>query len=100
MVNVYQNGEVIAVVEYTQNLDIWNGSNFQSGGIGQHEGLAQLENGQFVLIHGSDWEGVRDWAELISAETAFQKILKSGNIELLTTFPELKAVQDLLEKEK
>ena len=61
MVNVYENGEIIADVDYNTNLDVWNGQNWQSGGTGKHRGLTRLEDGRFVLIYGSDWQGVEDY---------------------------------------
>ena len=60
MVNVYEDGEIIAVVEYNNNLDYWDGSNWTAGSTGRHEGLTQLEDGQFVLIEGTDWQGEKD----------------------------------------
>lgn len=78
MVNVYENGKIIADVDYNNNLDVWNGQNWQSGGPGNHRGLTRLEDGRFVLIHGSDWQGVEDYAEIITPEEALQEILKSS----------------------
>jgi len=94
-VNVYADEfmeEVIARVRYNQNLDFWDGRNWQNGGTGRHKGITKLKDGRYVLIHGTDWQGEKDWAEIISPEQALQEILKSGNIELLDTkkFAELK----------
>lgn len=80
MVNVYENEEhekVIATVKYNQNLDTWDGRNFTSGSVGRHLGITQLQDGRFVLIHGTQWQGEHDWAEVISKERAIQEILKS-----------------------
>ena len=101
-VNVYdQNGDVIARVRYNQNLDYWDGRNWQNGGVGRHKGLTKLRDGRYVLIHGTDWQGEKDWAEIISPEQALQEILKSGNTELLETkkFYELKQLYQNLELE-
>ena len=77
MVNIYNDdGKVIGTVKYNQNLDVWNGRNWQNGGTGLHLGLTKVSNGSFVLIHGSDWQGSKDWAEIISDEHAFQLIMK------------------------
>lgn len=91
-VNVYENQDVIARVRYNQNLDYWDGRNWQNGGMGRHKGITKLKDGRYVLIHGTDWQGEKDWAEIISPEQALQEILKSGNTELLDTkkFAELK----------
>jgi hypothetical protein len=87
MVNVYnENDEIIEDVDYNNKLDVWDGSNFQSGGTGQHKGLTRLENGKFVLIHGSDWQGVRDYGEIISRSEALQEILNSRDLDLLDEF--------------
>ncbi|MCM3699174.1 hypothetical protein [Paenibacillus macerans] len=86
-VNVYGNdwaeGPVIARVEYNSRLDHWNGSNWSDGGIGTHLGITQLRDGRYVLIHGTQWDGERDWAEVVTDERALQAVLKSGNDHLL-----------------
>ena len=84
-VNVYENGDVIARVRYNSCLDYWDGRNWTNGGVGRHKGLTKLRDGRYVLIHGTDWQGEKNWAEIISPEQALQEILKSGNTELLNT---------------
>ena len=100
-VNVYEDGDVIARVRYNQDLDFWNGRNWQNGGVGRHKGITKLRDGRYVLIHGTNWQGEKDWAEIISPEQALQEILKSGNTELLETrkFYELKQLYQKLEPE-
>ena len=95
-VNVYEDGDVIARVRYNQNLDYWDGRNWTNGGVGRHKGLTKLRDGRYVLIHGTQWQGEKDWAEIISPEQALQEILKSGNTELLDTkkFAELKKLYE------
>ena len=98
-VNVYADEfmeEVIARVRYNQNLDFWDGRNFTCGSTGRHKGLTKLKDGRYVLIHGTQWQGEKDWAEIISPEQALQEILKSGNTELLETkkFRELKELYE------
>ena len=96
-VNVYdENGNVVARVRYNANLDYWNGRNWENGGTGRHKGLTKLKDGRYVLIHGTDWQGEKDWAEVITPEQALQEILKSGNTELLETkkFKELKRLYE------
>lgn len=95
MVNVYDSsGDVIARVHYRENLDYWNGSNYTCGSTGHHKGLTKLSDGRFVLIHGSQWEGEKKHAEIISARQAVQEILISGNNDLFDDFPKLKALRD------
>ena len=77
MVNIYDdNNEVIGTVKYNNNLDVWNGSNWQNGGTGLHLGITKVSNGKFVLIYGSDWQGDSDYARIISDKRAFQLIMK------------------------
>ena len=77
MVNIYNdNNEIIGTVKYNQNLDVWNGRNWQNGGTGLHLGITKVSNGSYVLIHGTDWEGSHDYAEIISNKRAFQLIMK------------------------
>ena len=110
-VNVYEDGEVIARVRYNQDLDYWDGRNFTCGSTGRHKGLTKLKDGRYVLIHGTQWQGEKDYAIVISAEQALQEILKSGNHDLLETkkFRELKEMyeqqmiaeeEDFLEEEE
>ena len=87
-VNVYDgyfgdNGKVIARVQYNDNLDYWDGRNWTNGGIGRHKGLTKLKDGRYVLINGTDWQGERDFAEIISAEEALQEIMSANHTELL-----------------
>lgn len=101
-VNVYEenqyglDGDVIARVRYNSCLDYWDGRNWTNGGVGRHKGLTKLRDGRYVLIHGTQWQGEKDWAEIISPEQALQEILKSGNTELLDTkkFVELKKLYE------
>ena len=96
-VNVYENqydlgGDVIARVRYNQNLDYWDGRNWQNGGMGRHKGITKLKDGRYVIIVGTDWQGERDYAYVVDADEALQEILKSQNLDLLETkkFKELK----------
>ena len=97
VVQVYDdNQEIVAEVEYNNNLDFWDGHNHTSGRTGRHKGLTMLDSGEYVLIHGTQWESERDNAEIISAEQAVQEILQSGNIELFdeVRFVELKELKN------
>ncbi|MBW2084421.1 MAG: hypothetical protein JRI54_00095 [Deltaproteobacteria bacterium] len=95
-VNVYEGKKVIARVRYNQNLDFWNGQDWTCGSVGRHKGLTKLRDGRYVLIHGTQWQGERDYAEIISAEQALQEILRSQNLNLLETkkFRELKQLYE------
>jgi hypothetical protein len=95
-VPVYSGEKVIANVKYNSNLDRSDGSNWNCGSVGLHLGITKLKNGQFVLIHGTDWQGGKDRAEVISNEEALQEILKAGANSLLEEekFAELKELYD------
>ena len=101
-VNVYENelaqGPVIARVEYNSRLDFWNGSDWTDGGLGTHLGITKLRDGRYVLIHGTQWEGQRDWAEVVSDERALQAILSTGNDHLLDD-KRFKPLRELAERQ-
>ena len=96
MIPVFVDGKVIACVKYNSNLDFWDGRNWTCGSTGRHKGMTKLKNGQYVLIHGTQWQNEKDHAEVISAEQAFQEILKSGNHHLLdeASFSDLKQLMN------
>lgn len=94
-------GKVVARVQYNSNLDFWDGRNWTCGSVGRHLGLTKLKkSGNFVLIHGTQWQGERDYAEVISPEQAYQEIIQSENMELLDKYPELKKFELELETEE
>jgi hypothetical protein len=103
MVNVYFNKEIIAKVKYNDNLDIWDGSRWNNGGVGYHLGITKLRNiDMYVLIHGTDWDGGKDYAEIVSDEEALQAILSSNNEKLLQDSKYLRLLElsnTLLDKE-
>ena len=89
-VNVYENqydlgGYVVARVRYNQNLDYWDGRNWQNGGMGRHKGITKLKDGRYVIIIGTDWQGERDYAYVVDADEALQEILKAQQLVLLDT---------------
>jgi hypothetical protein len=75
---------VVADVEYHSILDHWDGSNCTSGSTGRHLGITKLKKlDSFVLIHGTQWQGEQDTAEIVTDEEALQAILRAGKEELL-----------------
>jgi len=86
MINVYEDGKVIARVERNNNLDRWNGHNWNSGEVGEHLGLTRLKDGRFVAIHTTQIEGGRDRATIISREDALQLVLYAENEDLLDRY--------------
>ena len=86
---VYEDGKIVGQVNYTSNLDHWNGSNWQCGGVGLHLGITQLKKtGKYVLVHGTQWEGSRNTAEVVTPDEALQTILAHDSDEL-KNWPEL-----------
>jgi hypothetical protein len=83
-VNVFDGNEIVGQVEYNADLDFWDGSNWTCGATGRHKGITRLNDGRFVLIHGTQWQGESDYAEIVSPVEALQEILRSGNDELLS----------------
>jgi len=94
------NGDVVAEVKHNAALDYWDGRNYTCGSTGRHKGLTQLDDGRFVLIHGTDWQGERDSAEIITAERAVQEILRSTNTDLFDEYPELQEIRDAMPADK
>lgn len=85
-VNVYKSldsSQVVSRVRYNQDLDYWNGSNWQNGGTGMHKGITRLKDGNYVIIYGTQWQGERDYALIVSPQEALQEILRSQNLQLL-----------------
>ncbi len=95
-VKVWDGTEVVAAVEYNENLDRWNGSNWCDGSMGHHRGITRLMDGRYVLIHGTDYEGERDAGYIIPAKQALQEILQAGAESLLDEpkFAELKELRE------
>jgi hypothetical protein len=101
MIPVYEDGRVVARVKYNNNLDFWDGHNWTNGSTGHHNGLTRLKNGDYVLIHGSQWQGERDTAEIISRDEALQLVLDANDDDLWERFPELSKMREteLIEEE-
>lgn len=94
-INVYnEEHNIVALVEYNNNLDFWDGHNFSCGSTGLHKGITKLKYGTYVLIHGSQWQGSQDYGEIITKKQALQEIL-NGNPKLLneTKFKDLAELQ-------
>ena len=76
MIPVYSSeGEIIAEVEYNNNLYFWDGRNITNGNTGRHRGFTQLKTVLFVLIHGTQRQVEHDSTEIISKRQAVQEIL-------------------------
>jgi len=87
-VNVYENeymDKVVARVQYNELLDVWNGSNWSNGGVGRHLGITKLRDGRFVLIHGTQWDGEKDYGMIVTDAAALNAILQSDKEDLLSS---------------
>jgi len=87
-------GIVVARVKYNKNLDSIINTDCCNPKLGLHRGLTKLKTGKYVLIYGTDWQGSKDYAEIISKEEALNEILKSDNDYLLEKYPDLKELYD------
>jgi hypothetical protein len=73
-VPVFKHAHAIGIVDYIDNLDRWDGRNFNSGRNGRHLGVGRCKKGWYVC-NGTQWQGERDNAQLISEEEAKQLCL-------------------------
>lgn len=91
-VPVYKDGKVVARVEYNSKLDFWDGRNMTSGSVGRHLGYTKLaKTGEYVLIHGTQWDGEHDSAEVITAKDLLEVAARTNNLDaVLAAYPELK----------
>ena len=85
-ISVYDGRQVVARVKYNENLDHWDGHNWTCGGLGLHEGITRLKDGRFVIIRGSQHEGDRDYAEIVSNDMALQAVLRAKDEKLLQKY--------------
>lgn len=92
-VPVYEDEKIIARVEYNTNLDFWDGRNYTCGQTGRHLGCTKLKSGKYVLIHGTQWQGERDHAEVVTAAELIQAAARTHSIDdLYEKYPELREV--------
>ena len=86
------NNVIVGRVDYNEKLDFWDGHNFSSGQTGRHLGYARLlKSGQWVLIHGTQWQGERASAHVCTPEELIQAAIRTDNItDLLAAHPELR----------
>ncbi|WP_456473577.1 hypothetical protein [Desulfolithobacter sp.] len=74
-VRCYEDGNAIGVVSYTDNLDHWDGNNYTCGSVGRHLGIGKTKDGRYYLCHGTQWQGERSYAEIVSEAEAKQAVL-------------------------
>lgn len=81
-VPLHDDEEVVGRVPYTSNLDYWDGHNWTCGSTGRHLGVGRTESGVFYLVHGTQWQGERDYAEIVSEEQAKASVMKANDNDL------------------
>lgn len=98
--DIDEDGEqhAIARVRYNQRLDYWDGHNWGSGYPGCHLGITMLKDGRYVLIHGTQWQGARDYAEVVTDQEALDAIMRTDHQELLEE-PMFRPLADRLAEE-
>lgn len=77
-VPLFDGDRCIGRVSYTDNLDYWDGRNHTCGSTGHHLGVGKLRDGRFYLCHGTNWQGERDRAEVVSEEVAKEAVMRVG----------------------
>ena len=93
-VSVFDGEKIVGQVEYNSNLDHWDGNNWTGGGTGVHLGITQLKKSKkYVLIYGTQWQGEKDRAEVVTPEEALQAILKHDQDEL-KNWPDLQKMYE------
>jgi hypothetical protein len=65
----------IGRVTYTSNLDYWDGNNYTCGSTGHHLGVGKTRNGRYFLVHGTQWQGERDYAEIVTEAEAKSAVM-------------------------
>lgn len=71
-----EGGDVIGMVNYTANLDHWDGHNWTSGSTGRHIGVGKTKDGRFYVCHGTQWQGEQDYAVIITEDEAKKLTLR------------------------
>ena len=76
---LYENDQCIGRVSYIDNLDHWDGHNYTNGSTGRHSGIGKTRSGKFFLVSGTQWQGERDSANVISEAEARELVLSANN---------------------
>jgi hypothetical protein len=79
-VPVFKHAHAIGIVDYIDNLDRWDGRNFNSGRNGRHLGVGRCKKGWYVC-YGTQWQGERSYAELVP-ETEARRICLKHNPDI------------------
>lgn len=76
MVAVYEDGVIIATVEYNHRLDRWDGHDFTNGGLGRHLGITKLEDEKVYFFEPLEKEiSVEDMQKIVDAN---EKLVKDA----------------------
>ncbi len=90
MVKLQRGEQIIGEVPSNDQLDYLVNTNWQNGGVGRHLGFGFWERtNEYYLVHGTNWQGETDWAEIVTADRIVKEIIKSDNLEILEGYPDL-----------
>lgn len=78
LVPLHEGESVIGKVSYTDNLDYWDGRNHTCGSTGRHLGVGRTKDGKYFLVHGTNWQGEQDYAEVVSEQEAKEAVMRRG----------------------
>jgi len=100
-VNVYDNGKLVAEVDYNDNLGVFCNFDKENQSANRYMGITRLEDSRYVLIYGTDVHFENNEAWIISPEKALREILESRRKELLELpiFAELKELRKTMPRE-
>ena len=87
-VRCYDGEKVIGMVKYTDNLDHWDGNNNTCGSTGRHLGIGKTKDGRYYACHGTQWQGERDYARIITKDEAKELCLEHDPGEYARLFGE------------
>ncbi|MEP9408533.1 hypothetical protein ABKP09_19640 [Peribacillus frigoritolerans] len=67
----------------TVELDEWDGHNYTTGGVGEHQYIhsilekdGELVDGEYLLVYSSEWDGSHDSAEILSLSEVKKQLEK------------------------
>jgi len=88
-VTLYDGDKIIGTVKYNNLLDMWNGRNWQNGGVGRHKGFVKLKDGRYAIIYGSNWVGEKSYAKIVPKKDIIDEIIRIQDYKLLEKYPDL-----------
>jgi hypothetical protein len=85
MIRVEDGCSTVGYVEYSTNLDHWDGSRWgYGGGVGEHRGLVRWHDG-YVVVYGSEYPG-HTYGVPVGEVEAKTAVFASGDPDLAAEF--------------